>query len=124
MARATKLWLIALERSLRAQFIPHIVFTFSSKNSRDISVFVQAYAPFMAEKQVLFAFHRPLITNGDTNCRIAKNALSLFSSLLSPNFLFFSIFFHFWIWTAILQQLSFKNETSYNNADCTIGEII
>ena len=35
------------ERSLRADFIPHMVFTFSSKNSRDIWVFVQAYAPFI-----------------------------------------------------------------------------
>ena len=46
-AKATKLWLVAFERSLRADFIPHIVFTFSRKNSRDIRVFVQAYAPFI-----------------------------------------------------------------------------
>ena len=38
LARATKLRLVALERFLRADFIPHIVFTFSSKNSRDIRV--------------------------------------------------------------------------------------
>ena len=30
--KATKLWLVAFERSLREYFIPHIVFTFLSKN--------------------------------------------------------------------------------------------
>ena len=44
---ATKLWLVAFERYLQADFIPHIVYTFSSKNSGDIRVFVQACMPHL-----------------------------------------------------------------------------
>ena len=40
-------WLVAFERSLRADFIPHIVISFLSKNSQAIRVFVQGYAPFI-----------------------------------------------------------------------------